>query len=57
MKGATVWFHDAQSCRVLTLGSGSVRLGNNIVMLRCLKVAGKERKTRWSLFLHVPSVF
>jgi len=57
MKGATVWFHEAQSCRVLTLGSGSVRLGNNIVILRCLKVAGKERKTRWSLFLHVPSVF
>ena len=44
MKGATVWFHEAQSCRVLTLGSGSVKVGNNIVDLVLISdVAGREQ--------------
>ena len=49
MKGATVWFQEAQSCRVLTLGSGSVKVGNNIGDRMCLEVASEEKERRIAL--------
>ena len=45
MKGATVWFHEAQSCKVLTLGSGSVKVGNNIAEDCTLKSRKEEKQS------------